>query len=97
MFGQKTESQDFLEKTEQFKFDWKKINFVPVKYDMAQATLITIFEEHLENEIELNQILFCTSMTTEEEILSRTNLLYINLKALSTEFITTQRISYFAY
>lgn len=55
-----------------FNFNWKKINYIRNIKDKKKQSylLLDFFNNHLDINFDLNQIFFCSSKTTEEEILS---------------------------
>ena len=53
------------------KFDWQKINLVTINNENLHGTLTTLFYKFLKIDFRLNQALFCSSLTTEEEIISK--------------------------
>ena len=49
-------------------FDWSKLNFIEGKSDKLQEQLILIFDKILRRRMELSHLLFCSSVTSDEEI-----------------------------
>lgn len=64
------------------RFNWKKINFIKIHNDSVHEIILTFFYFFLKLEININQFLFCTSQTTDQQMKCILYFFIYNFKAL---------------